>query len=96
MARDLKSLVGAGSARELQEKLENWHQEYEVGAGAPGPGRPPPGVAVAGLGPVPRPCGWRPSHTSECQPRLFASLPMARLPENKGRRLKVRFEAHWL
>ncbi|XP_066041173.1 mitochondria-eating protein [Chamaea fasciata] len=30
MARVLKSLVGAGSARELQEKLESWNQEYEL------------------------------------------------------------------
>nr|XP_054489810.1 mitochondria-eating protein [Agelaius phoeniceus] len=29
MAKDLKSLVGAGSARELQEKLESWQQNYE-------------------------------------------------------------------
>ncbi|XP_030803363.1 mitochondria-eating protein [Camarhynchus parvulus] len=29
MAKDLKSLVGAGSAREMQEKLESWQQNYE-------------------------------------------------------------------
>ncbi|XP_068045294.1 mitochondria-eating protein [Anomalospiza imberbis] len=30
MAKDLKSLVGAGSARELQQKLESWQQNYEM------------------------------------------------------------------
>ncbi|XP_053832570.1 mitochondria-eating protein isoform X2 [Vidua macroura] len=30
MAKDLKSLVGAGSVRELQQKLESWQQNYEM------------------------------------------------------------------
>ncbi|XP_031965834.1 mitochondria-eating protein isoform X1 [Corvus moneduloides] len=30
MAQDLRSLVGSGSARELQEKLENWQRDYEM------------------------------------------------------------------
>ncbi|XP_014728883.1 PREDICTED: mitochondria-eating protein [Sturnus vulgaris] len=30
MAKDLRSLVGSGSARELQEKLESWHHDYEM------------------------------------------------------------------
>ncbi|OWK64650.1 Mitochondria-eating protein [Lonchura striata] len=29
MAKDLKSLVGGGSAREMHEKLESWQQNYE-------------------------------------------------------------------
>lgn len=99
MAKDLKTLVGAGRARELQDKLEKWHQDYEVGSAAPRGRRqrPPLGVRCAGrYGPPTRTRMQLAQfkHLLSTQLRLFGFLSMARFPENKGRRLKVRFEAY--
>ncbi|XP_021411480.1 mitochondria-eating protein [Lonchura striata] len=92
MAKDLKSLVGGGSAREMHEKLESWQQNYEVSPVAPRGRRRPLGVAqadfctfrmqIVGHEPVTTYCLlWLDSTEGELQLRDLACKPKCELQD---------------
>lgn len=97
MANDLKSLVGAGSARELQEKLESWQQSYEVSPATPRGQRQPLLLGVPrAVWDTARPVSAVLTPVRLPQLRLFGFLSVTRFPEKKGWRLKVRFDRYRL